>query len=57
VFLLLKPEYEQHGLVALLAQFGCEDVPAFGDVADTRQDGDVLLAAGNSRRRIIGPSR
>ena len=41
----LQSEHEQHGLIALFAQFRREIVAALGDVTDAGQDGDVLLAA------------
>jgi hypothetical protein len=39
-------EHKQHRLVAHLAQFRREDEPALGNLAESRHDGDVLLAAG-----------
>jgi hypothetical protein len=40
-----QPEHEQHGLVPHLAQFGGQDEPALGNLAQSRHDGDILPAA------------
>ena len=47
----LQPEHEQHGLVALLLEFGDELVLAARDRAQPGEDGDVLLAAHLERHR------
>src|SRR5216683_7485730 len=39
-----KREYEQHGLVAHIAQLRREVVSSFGDRAQSRQDRNILLA-------------
>src|SRR5215471_14802803 len=37
-------KHEQHGLITHLAQFRRQDQPALGNLAQSRQDGDILPA-------------
>src|SRR3979411_994547 len=48
---LLKPEHEQHGLVAHFPQLRRVRMPALGDWAEPRQDRDILLAVDLERHR------